>query len=400
MAIVKLTKTVIQNAKPSAKTYELRDTEVKGFICKISPTGNKTFYLTYRTLSHQRRKPKIGECSIYSVQEARDIARRWLQEVREGGDPSQRRSDHQDALTLAYLCDRFMRDHSELYNKPSTQKGYRQQIAQRIKPNLGNLLITEVSRADIIKLVRDNAYAPTQANRTLALLKKMFNCAELWGLREEGTNPCRLVKMYRTQPKTRLLADAEVKAIFDALDRAEYERLMAPVYILACRLQFAFAARINEILSLEWRWVDFERKLIRWPDSKTGYMEKYMDEETFLLLQEAPSRRRSAYVCPAVTDFERPLSVYTYVSSGWRRILKIAGVQHCGTHHVRHRAATDIANAVDNVRTGMQMTGHKTVQMYMRYIHPEEQRIRAAQAKMGRARRKLLNGGVESSVTD
>ena len=392
MPIIKLTKTVIQDARPAKSPYELRDTEVKGFICKISPAGNKTFYLSYRTLARQRRKPKIGDWGVYSVHEARDIARKWLQEVREGGDPSQRRSERRDAPTLDYLCDRFMRDHSELYNKPSTQRGYRQQIAQRIRPAMGRLLISEVTRADIVKMMRDNAYAPTQANRTLALLKKMFNCAELWGLREEGSNPCRLVKMYHTQTRTRLLSDAEVKAIFNALDKAEYERRMAPVYTLACRLQFAFAARIGEVLELRWDWVDFERKLVRWPDTKTGFMEKYMDNDTVELLQEAPSREKSPFVCPAVTDAERPLNIHTYVSSGWRRILELAGVAHCGTHHVRHRAATDIANAVDNVRTGIQMTGHKTVQMYLRYVHPEEERIRAAQAKIGRERRRIRFG--------
>ncbi|KCZ48505.1 hypothetical protein HY17_16785 [Hyphomonas sp. CY54-11-8] len=392
MPVAKLTKTVVENAKPKSTTYELRDTEVKGFLLKVTPNGAKTYYLAYTTLRRKRRKPKIGDAIVFKVQEARDIARSWLQEVRAGEDPSAKRQDIRQSLSVADLCERFIRDHSELFNKPSTTKGYRQQIAQRVLPNLGAKAVTEVSRSDIIKFMKDNAYAPTQANRTLAMLKKMFNCAELWGLREEGTNPCRLVKMFKTQPKTRLLTDSEVKAIFDAMEKAEAERLMEPVYLLACRLQFAFAARINEILLLEWSWVDFERRLIRWPDSKTGGMEKFMDAPTIELLQEAPSRDKSPFVCPAVTDQDRPLSRETYYSSGWKRILVLAGVAHCGTHHVRHRAATDIANAVSNVRTGMTMTGHKTVQMYMRYIHPEEERIRAAQDRIRAERRRIISG--------
>ncbi len=397
MSIVKLTKTIIHDAEPKDTAYELRDTEVRGFLCKINPTGTKSFYLSYRTQTRQRRKLKVGDYGVYKVQEAREIARKWLQEVREGGDPSQRRSEKRDTPTLSYLCDRFMRDHSELFNKPSTQRGYQQQIAQRIEPSMGKMLISEVCRADILKMMRDNAYAPIQANRTLALLKKMFNCAELWGLREEGTNPCRLVKMYPTKPKTRLLTDAEVKAIFEAMETIEYEQRIPWVFTLACRLQFAFAARINEILNLEWAWVDFEKAIIRWPDSKTGVMEKYIDPDTLQLLEDAPSRDASDYVCPAVTDACRPLSCDVYYSSGWRRILEKAGVEHCGTHHVRHRAATDIANAVDNVRTGMQMTGHKTVQMFMRYVHPEESRIRKAQAKIRKSRFSLLQEDADSS---
>ena len=341
---------------------------------------------------------KIGDVGTYRVNEARDVARRWLQEVREGGDPAAARQTARSELKVSDLCDRFLRDHSELYNKPSTTAGYRQQIAQRVLPALGAKSVSAVSRADIVAMMRENSYAPTQANRTLALVKKMFNCAELWGLREEGSNPCRLVKMYKTQPKTRLLSDSEVKAIFEAMDKIEYERILQPVYTLVCRLQFAFAARVNEILLLEWSWIDFERGVIRWPDSKTGFMEKYMDAETQALIEAAPSRGESLYVCPAIRDPDKPLSPDTYYKSGWKRILEIAEVAHCGTHHVRHRAATDIANAVDNVRTGMQMTGHKTVQMFMRYVHPEEDRIRAAQAKIKKDRQRIISSRSEEDA--
>lgn len=391
MPVLKLTKSTIEAAAPRSRSYELRDTEVKGFLCKILPSGSKIYHISYRTITRKRRKMKIGDAGVYKVGEAREVARRWLQEVREGGDPAGERQLAREELTVADLCDRFIRDHSELYNKPSTTNGYRQQIAQRVLPALGAKKIGGVTRADIVALMRENAYAPTQANRTLALVKKMFNCAEVWGLRDEGTNPCRLVKMYKTKPKTRLLTDHEVKAIFETMDRIEHERIIQPVYTLVCRLQFAFAARINEILSLEWSWINFERGLIRWPDSKTGFMEKYMDAETQALIENATSRGNSIYVCPAIRDSDRPLSPETYYSSGWKRILILANVEHCGTHHVRHRAATDIANAVDNVRTGMQMTGHKTVQMFMRYVHPEEDRIRKAQAKITNDRKRILN---------
>ncbi len=40
------------------------------------------------------------------------------------------------------------------------------------------------------------AYKPAEANRTFGVLRKMFNLAEVWGLRPDGTNPCRHVPMY------------------------------------------------------------------------------------------------------------------------------------------------------------------------------------------------------------
>lgn len=389
MPVIKLTKQAIESATPLAKPYELRDTDVKGFLCKVTPSGRKVFMLAYRNKHGQKRKPAIGLFPAYTVQEAREVARKWLHEAHAGRDPSRTKSEDRSAPLMSELCDRFMRDHSELHNKPRTQEGYRQQIAQRVLPPLGSMAIEDVTRADIITLMRNNAYSPTQANRTLALLKKMFNCAELWGLRREGSNPCRLVKMYPTNPRTRLLSDAEVQKIYQALTRLDRERRMHPTFTFVCRMQFALAARIGEVLNLEWDWINFDRKLIEWPDSKTGTMKKFVNEDVFALLDTATSKDKSRFVCPAITDAEQPLSLDVYYSCGWRAILKEAGVKHCGTHHVRHRAVTDIANAVTNVRTGMSMTGHKTVAMFMRYVHPEEERIRAANAEIARRRQAL-----------
>ena len=42
----------------------------------------------------------------------------------------------------------------------------------------------------------DMRETPYQANRTLGVLSKIFNLAELWGLRPDGSNPCRHVKRF------------------------------------------------------------------------------------------------------------------------------------------------------------------------------------------------------------
>jgi hypothetical protein len=62
LAKIKLTKTVVEAARPQTAAVELRDTLVPGFLCKITPTGRKVFMLQYRTNSGQRRKPSLGLC--------------------------------------------------------------------------------------------------------------------------------------------------------------------------------------------------------------------------------------------------------------------------------------------------------------------------------------------------
>ena len=52
---------------------------------------------------------------------------------------------------------------------------------------------------------------------------------------------------------------------------------------------------------------------------------------------------------------------------GWCRVLKAAGVPHVGTHGIRHRSATDIANSGIPVKVGMEPTQHKTVAQFMQF---------------------------------
>ena len=88
MTVTKLTKSVVDTAQPSNKDYELRDTIVPGFLCKVTASGRKIFMLHYRTNSGERRKPRIGRFGELTVEQARSIAQDWMADVRKGSDPS------------------------------------------------------------------------------------------------------------------------------------------------------------------------------------------------------------------------------------------------------------------------------------------------------------------------
>ena len=87
MPSIKLTKNVVDTAKPAARDYEIRDTIVPGFMCKITPAGRKTFMLSYRTPTGERRKPALGTYGQITVDQARKLAQDFLASVRGGGDP-------------------------------------------------------------------------------------------------------------------------------------------------------------------------------------------------------------------------------------------------------------------------------------------------------------------------
>jgi integrase len=398
MPRLKLTKTVVDSAQPDKNAYELRDAATPGFLLKVTPTGRKVFMVAYVANNGQRRKPAIGRFGEITVEQARAIAQDWLADVRKGKDPSAEKSAARRAPTVKELFERFITDYSEPRNKPSTVKANRSYGKLYVIPHLGQTKVSDVTRAEISSLMKKMSMFPTNANRVLSAVRKMFNLAEVWGMRPDGSNPCRHVPKFPERGKTRLITDTELKKLYAYLSKAETEGLEHPFILLAVRLQFESAARMSEILKLEWAWVDLDNRRIVWPDSKTGGMSKPMSAEAVRLLEAAPRLENSPYVCPSIFDPSRPMSKHTYYK-GWRRILGRAGLPRIGTHGIRHRSATDIANSGIPVKVGMALTAHKTVTMFMRYVHTEDDPVRAAADAVASRRRRLIGGAVAGTAT-
>lgn len=390
MAKIKLTKSAVDAAQPQAEAVELRDALVPGFLCKITPAGRKVFMLQYRTNAGERRKPALGLYGELTVEQARSLAQEWLAQVRRGGDPAAEKAEARQAPTVKELCTKFMEDYSKKRNKLSTQAGYQAVINRNIIPLLGRKKVQDVKRPDIAGLMEKLSYKQTEANKVFSVLRKMFNMAEVWGYRPDGTNPCRHVPMFPAGKSTHLISDEEMGNLFRQLDKIEVEGLENYVIPLGIRLQFEFAGRRSEIIALEWDWVDLQNRRVVWPDSKTGGMSKPMSEEAYRLLSTAPRQEGSRYVLPSPSHAGKHLTTGEYYG-GWSRALKAAGATHVGTHGIRHRSATDIANSGIPVKVGMALTAHKTVVMFMRYVHTEDKPVRDA-AELVANRRKTITG--------
>ncbi|MFC4622377.1 tyrosine-type recombinase/integrase [Comamonas nitrativorans] len=390
MAKIKLTKSAVDAAQPQAQAIELRDTLVPGFLCKITPAGRKVFMLQYRTNAGERRKPALGLFGELTVEQARSLAQEWLAQVRRGGDPAADKAEARQAPTVEELCKKFMEDYSKKRNKPSTRVGYQGVIDRCIIPLLGRKKVHDVKRPDVAGLMEKLSYKQTEANKAFSILRKMFNMAEVWGYRPDGTNPCCHVPMFPAGKSTHLISDDDMGKLFRQLDKIEVEGLENYVIPLAIRLQFEFAARRSEIVTLEWEWVDLENRRVVWPDSKTGGMSKPMSEEAYRLLSTAPRQEGNPYVLPSPRHPAQHLTTGEYYG-GWCRALKAAGATHVGTHGIRHRSATDIANSGIPVKVGMALTAHKTVVMFMRYVHTEDDPVREA-AELVANRRKAITG--------
>lgn len=390
MPRIKLTKKFIEGHPVPAKAVELWDTEQRGLLCKITPAGKRVFMAFYRTADGTKRKPRIGVFGQITLEQARDAASNYMAEVVKGGDPSASRQFARKAPNVSGLCERYIAEYATPRNKPSYLKQLRRMIDKQIKPELGTMQVGAVTRKDVAALHHSLRKTPYEANRVLAALSVIFKCAELWELRPEGSNPCRLVRKYKEARRERLLSDQEVRAIYLHLLTKEAAQTETPSVILAIRLLFATAGRASEILGLKWDYIREDTDEIVWPDNKIGgEMRKPLTKEAIKLLRNAERVVGNPFVCVG-SDRSQPLPMSS-LEKAWSRILEGAGVPHCGLHAIRHRAATDIANDTSiPVRVAMQLTGHKTAATFMRYTHAERHQTREAAEKVSKRRQALL----------
>ncbi|MCK0129261.1 hypothetical protein [Erythrobacter sp. F6033] len=128
-------------------------------------------------------------------------------------------------MTVNELAKCFDEERITVRLKASTAKEYRRNLELFILPAIGRLRVIDVTLADIAKYHHNWRHRPYQANRNIEIISKMFNLAELWGLRSDGTNPHKHIKKYPEKKRERYFSAAELQAIGRVLGEMEEERI-------------------------------------------------------------------------------------------------------------------------------------------------------------------------------
>ncbi len=339
----KITKRSVDALRPGADGAEvvIWDSEVKGFGARVQRGGAKSYILHYRAgrgRGAPLRKLTIGRHgSPWTAETARSEAIRLSGLIEGGADPAIDRIARQNAPTIAELAQRFVAEHLDAKRKASTARAYRKLLENIILPALGDRKVTDVRRPELIRLHHANRATPYQANRLLALLSSMFNLAERWALRPDGSNPCRHIEKFGEQKRERMLSTAELARLGEALAAAK----ASPQAIAAVKLLVFTGARLGEILGLRWDWIDFERGEARLPDSKTGAKTLHFPPPALAVLADRPRFAGNPHVIvgqkggAALANLQKP----------WRAIRKAAGLDDVRLHDLRHAFASVAASS-------------------------------------------------------
>ena len=374
----KITKREVDALRPGANGAEavLWDSEVKGFGVRVQRGGGKSYILHYRAgrgRGAPLRKLTIGRHgSPWTAETARDEATRLRGLIVGGADPAIDRIARQDAPTVAELGRRFLAEHIGVKRKASTERAYRKLFETLILPALGNRKVADVTRPEVIRLHHAYRATPYQSNRIVALLSSMFNLAERWGLRSDGSNPCRHIEKFKERSRERMLSPNELARLGDVLADAP----ASSYAVAAVKLLVFTGARLGEVLGLRWEWIDFERGAARLPDSKTGAKTLHLPPPALAVLADLPRLEGNPHVIAgqkegaALVNLEKP----------WRAIRKAAGLDDVRLHDLRHAFASVAASSGMGLPIIGKLLGHTQAATTQRYAHLADDPVKAAAA--------------------
>src|SRR5260370_35449133 len=216
----KLTKRSVEALKLRTSNYIAFDAELPGFGVRVMPSGKRFFLVQYRRHGRTRRV-MLGQFGPLTAELARRRALMLLAQARSGeSDPAADRDALRRSLTVEQPGSQFLKEHVAVRCKPTTQAEYLRSVELFIDPFFGKQRVRSVTTADVAELHGSLSHIPYQANRTLGVLSKMMNVAEIWGVRDRHSNPSEDIQRYPEHKRARFLSLGQWKALGRVRDAA------------------------------------------------------------------------------------------------------------------------------------------------------------------------------------
>jgi len=325
----------------------------------------------YTELYHEgvRYKKALGRGISKSV--AKEREEKFKAEVREGKHQVKARRIRFEAFKERYL------EHAWVNKKPKSAKRNQVSIGQ-LEPYFKGKLLGSINSWQVEqykKARRDAGAAPATVNRDVACLRNIMNKAVEWGYLQ--ANPIARVKLLKEDNEVMWVLSPEEEARL--LEECEKRPQRKGAKYLRDLVEFGLYSgmRQAEIFGLRWAHVHLDENYVLATGTKTHQDRPVPLNETTREILQRQMGKPGEYVF--TNSAGGPLSVLT--NAFWTAV-KEAGLVRVEVkngetveirfrfHDLRHSFGSRLGmNGVD-LKTIMEIMGHKTAKVAMRYQHP------------------------------
>jgi integrase len=403
---------VAKVAAPAKGRVEYFDTSFPALALRVTDGGHKSWSLFYRTGGRLRRYT-IGSYPAFDPAAARKAASAALHKVETEGDPAEekrarRLAPKPAADDFASVAREYLERQVKRNTAGSTYRETARIIDQDVIPEWGKRSIGSIAKRDVIALVDKKVAsgAEVQANRILARLRTLFG----WAVEKDriSVNPCDGLKPpTKEKARDRVLSEAEIRAFWAATDELGWP--FGPLF----KLLLLTAQRRDEVATIEWSEIDFDKSLWSLPREKakndSGH-EVQLSREAIAVLRTLP-RVGDGYLF--TTNGRRPVSGFSRAKERLDDLILEALRNEAANrgadltkvdepapwilHDLRRTAATGMAglrilpHVVDRILNHTAGTIRGVARVYNRFEYADERR--AALDAWGRKVETIVTGG-------
>lgn len=325
---------------------------------------NGNWWIDYYYASGRRRREKIGSSKAL----ADTVLQKRKVEIAENKHLDIRK---EAKIKFEDFADEYLQLHSKVNNKAWETFDLKHIII--LKRFFAGKCLHEINSRLIeqFKAHRAETVMPATINRSLAVLKSMYNKSIAWK-RFSGPNPVREVKLYKeNNQRLRFLEKEEIGRLLSNCDG-----YMRPLVTVALNT----GMRLGELKQLKWRDIDYKRETIYLRTSKNGEAREIpMNEYVKNAFIQALKHPDSPYVfCKADGS---PLGDIR--KTFWTALRK-SGIKEFHFHDLRHTFASHLVMSGHDLNTVRELLGHKTIQMTLRYAHLSPKHKKQAVDNLGK----------------
>lgn len=404
----KLDRDYLRTVLPKSITYDILDTEERGFLARVTPKGVISFGIRYTDGAGKQYRLSLGMTfDKHTVSAARTAAKKKLAEIELGIESARSASGKKAVMpTLGQFID----DHYADWLIANTKSGNLRAAAIKAAfPKLLDKPLTDITGMSIEKWRAERMKAGITAsttNRNITALRGLFSRALDWEIIPK--HPLTTVKILpEPSGKARWLSPDEEKRLRAALDAREerdragrdnanqwrdkrgYDLLpdlrdgafvdhLKPSILVSINT----GLRQGELLNLTWDAVDLGNAIITiyGENAKDGDDRHIpMNDEALATLKQWREQTPGDLVFPGPTG-----AAISEIKTAWGKLLKDAQIEKFRWHDMRHHFASRLVMAGVDLNTVRELLGHADIKMTLRYAHLAPEHKAAAVQKLMR----------------